>query len=225
MHCLSVKCKMTFEKFYRNVRHKPCYLEQSTLSGKACICLFFLNVDSQCFKQNFTHLHYGEVAASLAGVSKPQQTQPELSAWLDDTWKRWENMFICDLGELTWVAAFTVHLYSNESIVWHIKPSATCCQCVRKTRLSLGEHTALNRRLLVVTHRLCRPGYVDWRVQRRALSTTPLKIVHKYCRVTLCLSAALNLPSLTRQLCFGNVLPSRTQHTPWQAPYILMYCC
>lgn len=95
----------------------------------------------------------------------------------------------------------------------------------RKQDFPLGEPTALNRRLLVVTHRLCRSGYVDWRVQRRALSTTSLKIVHKYCRVTLCLSAALNLPSLTRQLCFGNVLPSLTQHTPWQAPYILVYCC
>lgn len=68
--------------------------------------------------------------------------------------------------------------------------------------------------MLVVTHRLCRSGYVDWRVQRRALSTTPLKTVHKYCRVTLCLSAALNLPSLTRQLCLGNVLPSTHPDRP-----------
>lgn len=125
-----------------------------------------------------------------------------------------KNMCVCDSGEITGSVASAVHLYCNESIVWHIKLNAACCQCVRKTRLSLGEQTALNRRLLVVTHRLCRPGYVDWRVQRRALSTTPLKIVHKYCRVTLCLSAVLNLSSLTRQLCYGNGLPSRTQCTP-----------
>ncbi len=77
-----------------------------------------------------------------------------------------------------------------------------------ENKTSLWGADSTQQTMLVVTHRLCRSECVDWRVQRRALSTNPLKTVHKYCRVTLCLSAALNLPALTRQLCLGNVLPS-----------------
>lgn len=74
---------------------------------------------------------------------------------------------------------------------------------------------------------LCRPGYADWLLQWRALSTTLVKLVHKYCRVTLCLSAAANLPTLTWQLCRGDTLPGDTAHTLTGLIYsdVYLYAC
>lgn len=107
-------------------------------------------------------------------------------------------------------------------LVWHITPSARRCQCLPmfvENKIFPWRVDSTQQTMLVVTRRLCRSGHVDWWVQRRALSTTSLKTVYKYCRMVLCLSAALVIYKT------AVYWQRASQHTLWQAPYILRYCC
>lgn len=100
--------------------------------------------------------------------------------------------------------------------------SARRCQCLPmfvENKIFPWRVDSTQQTMLVVTRRLCRSGHVDWWVQRRALSTTCLKTVYKYCRMVLCLSAALVIYKT------AVYWQRASQHTLWQAPYILRYCC